>query len=340
LGAALDRKPKRKLFIVSTKKVFDLHGKSLLRGLKENAFVPVPVIIPDGECYKTLRTVNRIYTKLIENQAERSSAIVALGGGVVGDIAGFVAATFLRGIDLIQAPTTLLAQVDSSVGGKVGVNHALGKNLIGAFYQPKLVWVDTNTLETLPDREYKAGLYEVVKYGIIRDAEFFAALEEHRLRILTRDPEWLQVMIARCCAIKAEVVARDERESGLRMILNFGHTIGHALEAATQYRRFKHGEAVAWGMRAATRMAYQMKILPGTDGLRIEQLIRSIGAVPEINGISTPSLLSAMRRDKKVKDSALHFILPSRIGSVVVKHDVPMKLIRDVFTELQRKCTA
>lgn len=333
LGERLAGSTAHKIFVVSNAKVFGLYGRPLTRALEKNHVV-TPIIIPDGEKYKTLHTVDRIYGKLIRNQAERHSKILALGGGVVGDIAGFAAATFLRGIDLIQVPTTLLAQVDSAVGGKVGVNHALGKNLIGAFHQPKLVWIDTTVLETLSEREFKAGLYEVIKYGVIWDAALFDKIENNLPSILNKDPEVLEELISRCCQIKAEIVSQDERENGLRMILNFGHTIGHALEAATRYTKFKHGEAVAWGMIAAAKIAVRHGTIPEVSSQRIERLILRVGKLPRIPAIPISQVLSAMSHDKKTRNGVIRFILPLKIGHVIVKNDIPQPLIRDVIQEL------
>jgi 3-dehydroquinate synthase len=265
---------------------------------------------------------------LIERRVERSDVIVALGGGVVGDLAGFVAATYLRGVRLIQVPTTLLAQIDSSVGGKTAVNHALGKNLIGSFHQPTLVAIDPNLLHTLPARQIQAGLYEVIKYGVIRDRRLFDRVARRIDRLRKLESEDLEHLIARCCAIKADVVRSDEFESGLRRILNFGHTVGHALEAVTHYRRFLHGEAVGHGMRAASRISERLGLLPTGDRETIETGIASVGRLPLANTLALDDIISAMHRDKKVERGRAAFVLPVEIGKVVTRSDVPPQVVR------------
>jgi len=237
-----------KIAIVSNPTVFSLYGKTVLNAIKKARFDAVTVIIPDGETYKDLMWLQHIYKELLTHKLDRSSALIALGGGVVGDITGFAASTYMRGISYIQIPTTLLAQVDSSVGGKTGVNHKLGKNMIGTFWQPRLVWIDVDTLKTLPKKELVAGIAEVIKYGVIYDEALFHTLEAKKDKILNLDRKVLVHIIKRSCEIKADVVSKDERESGLRSILNFGHTIGHAIETATDYKKYLHGEAVALGM--------------------------------------------------------------------------------------------
>lgn len=332
LGATLfAHAPRTTAFVISNPKIFSLYGDRLIETIKSAGLHVAPLSLPDGERYKTVRSAERLYGALIEHRAERSATIVALGGGVIGDVAGFVAATYLRGVRLVQVPTTLLAQVDSSIGGKVGVNHAKGKNLIGAFYQPDFVWVDAAMLDTLSEREFCGGLYEVVKYGVIADAEFFQRLEVGMPALRARDHKALVSIIRRCCEIKADVVSQDERESHRRMILNFGHTIGHALETVTSYRVFKHGEAVGWGMIAAARLAQRLDMISDAVRERIEHLVQSVGDRPPIKGLAWDAVLRAMQRDKKVKDGVLRFVLPHRLGAVSIRSDVPARLVREVL---------
>jgi len=284
--------------------------------------------IGDGERFKSLKSAESLLTFLIERRIERSDIIVALGGGVVGDLAGFVAATYLRGVRLIQVPTTLLAQIDSSVGGKTAVNHRLGKNLIGAFHQPSLVMIDPQVLKTLPQRQIQAGLYEAIKYGVISDRKLFNHVAKNMDSLKRLDQRQLEQVIASCCAIKARIVQRDERESGLRRILNFGHTIGHALEAITHYRRFLHGEAVGYGMRAASRIAERMGVLALSDREKIDAAISSVGKLPAANTIAPDDIISVTDRDKKVEAGRAFFVLPVKIGKVVITSDVPPQVVR------------
>jgi len=282
--AALGDKTRR-LAIISNPKVHALFGKTIERSLKRAGFATLTHLIGDGERAKSLRTAERAWGFLIANRFERSDGVIAIGGGVVGDLAGFVAATFLRGVNYVQIPTTLLAQIDSSVGGKTAVNHKLGKNLIGAFHQPRAVVIDPSVLRSLPARELRAGLYEAVKYGVIRDAELFSLIEENLDEINALDPALLSRVIARSCEIKAEVVAADERESGLRRILNFGHTVGHALEAVTNYRRLKHGEAVGYGMKCASTIAERAGIIPPAEAEAIRFGVDKLGSPPRIDDL-------------------------------------------------------
>ncbi len=278
------------------------------------------VIVPDGEEYKVLLWVNFIYGELLQHKLDRASALIALGGGVIGDIAGFAASTYMRGISFIQAPTTLLAQVDSSVGGKTGVNHPLGKNMIGTFYQPRLVWTDVNTLKTLPKKEFLAGMAEVIKYGVIWDEDLFRFLEDNREKIHNLERDALEYIIRRSCEIKAEVVSRDERESGLRAILNYGHTIGHALETVTGYTTFLHGEAVAIGMHLEARLSLLSGLISDAEVKRIHSLIKAYDLPVEIPPhIDMNKIISSMQLDKKVVAGELKFILPEKIGSVSIK---------------------
>ena len=319
LGDALARHGIRSRVIVcSTPTVWRVVAPQLPPPLR----ISDPILLPDGERYKGLSAVSRTYDALVRAGADRGTTVVAIGGGVLGDTAGFAAATFLRGLPLVHVPTTLLAQVDSAIGGKVGVNHALGKNLIGAFHPPRAVLVDPDVLATLPRREFRAGLYEVVKYAVIASRPLFDLLAGRLREVFARTPDVLVPVIAECCGIKARVVTADERETGLRRILNFGHTIGHAIEAVTRYRRFRHGEAVALGMVAAAHLAARRGTLPATDRDALASLITAMGPLPPAADLNGGDLLDAIRRDKKVVDGQLHFVLPDAIGAVTVVPDV------------------
>lgn len=313
----------KKAVIISNETVAPLYAKNIIKAL-ENAKLKAELIeLPDGEKYKTLDTFAHIQTRLIELACSRDTTIIALGGGVIGDMAGFSAACFQRGIPFIQVPTTLLSQVDSSVGGKTGVNHPLGKNMIGAFYQPKAVYIDTNSLSTLSEREFNAGMAEVIKYGIMYDKQLFAWLENNASTVKARDPDALRHIIYECCKIKAEVVNLDERENGVRALLNLGHTFGHAIEAEKGYGVWLHGEAVAAGMVLAGKLAHMREWLDASKFGRIQDLI-SYFQLP----IAGPAEMDAsayikhMKRDKKVLDSTMRFILPTDIGSAGVFDDV------------------
>lgn len=304
-------------FIVSNPTIWKLHSRAF-----EGIAQAEPILIPDGERHKTLQAAGRIYETLIRAAADRASTIVAVGGGVVGDVAGFVAATYLRGVTLVQVPTTLLAQVDSSIGGKVGVNHQLGKNLIGAFHQPALVAIDPLLLKTLPRREFRSGLYEVVKYGMIASRDLFERVARDSKAIFARDPDVLLPAIAESCRIKAEIVSADERESGLRRVLNYGHTVGHALEAVTKYRRFRHGEAIAYGMLAAASLAANRGALAPRARQALADLIALLGPLPAVNDLSAALVMDSVRRDKKVIKGRLHFVICIDIGATTVVDDV------------------
>ena len=291
----------------------------LLRSTLENAGISVlPVVLPDGEAFKTWETLNRIFDALLEARCERSTTLFALGGGVIGDMVGFAAACFQRGMPFIQIPTTLLSQVDSSVGGKTAINHPLGKNMIGAFYQPKLVLADIGTLDTLPERELKAGIAEVIKYGLIRDLPFFEWLEANMERLLKRDPDALAYAVHRSCANKAEVVAADERETGDRALLNLGHTFGHAIETGLGYGEWLHGEAVAAGTLIASQLSCLMGWLPAIDVSRIEKLFLRAGLPVKGPKMGVTRYLELMSHDKKVIDGRMRFVLLSAIGRAVV----------------------
>lgn len=311
--------------IISDSKVAPLFGRQVRESLARAGFESEMVVVRAGETSKSVKSVEKCYDELAAHRLERKSFIVALGGGVVGDLAGFVAATYLRGIPFVQVPTTLLAQVDSSVGGKVGVNLKAGKNLVGAFHQPRLVLCDLDTLRTLPMREYRAGLAEVIKYGIIYDAELFERLERAMEKLLRREPKVLAGIIARCCEIKAEVVAQDETESGLRAILNFGHTIGHALEAISHYGKYLHGEAISIGQVAVAKLSQEVLGLPPGDVKRIQNLFDRAGLPTNIslNQGQQKKLFAAMELDKKVSAGEIKFVLARRIGKVEFGQKVP-----------------
>jgi 3-dehydroquinate synthase len=323
----------RKAVLISNQTVDRLYGHRTSSSLRRGGFRVERVLIGDGERYKTLRTAEMVYTSLIERGIERSDVIVAVGGGVVGDLAGFVGATFLRGIRLVHVPTTLLAQIDSSIGGKTGVNHRLGKNLIGAFHQPALVMVDIETLGSLPVRQINAGLFEAVKYGVIRDRGLFERIGDRADLIRRLDPTEIAELVARCCQIKADVVARDERESGLRKILNFGHTVGHALEAVTDYRRFLHGEAVGHGMRVAARIAERTGLLSSVEREAIDWAVARVGRLPSATNLALSGIMSAIGRDKKAEGGQLAFVLPVEIGKVVIKSEVPLQAVRSALKD-------
>jgi 3-dehydroquinate synthase len=325
LGRTLDdlRLPERR-FVVSSPLVWRLHGPKLAHVLKGAE----SILVPDGERFKQLATVTRIYDALVRANADRASTIITFGGGVIGDMAGFAAATYLRGVMLVHVPTTLLAQVDSAIGGKVGVNHPLGKNLIGAFYQPQAVVVDPQVLGTLPRREFRAGLYEVIKYGMTSSASLFDRVAKERKAIFARAPEILTAIIAESCRIKAAVVAADEREAGLRRILNFGHTAGHAIEAVTRYRRFRHGEAVGYGMLVVAQVARARGALAEREAQALKDVIASLGPLPPIGDLSATQMLDAMKHDKKMVAGRLHVVLPTTIGATAIVDDVTEKEMR------------
>ena len=309
----------RKIAIISNPTVDDLYGKSLRTSLQDSGFSVVQYNVPDGEEYKNLTTLERIYDFLIERNLDRGCGLIALGGGVVGDMAGFAAATFLRGLPYIQIPTTLLAQVDSSVGGKTAVNHSQGKNLIGAFYQPEAVYIDIDTLDTLPSREISAGLAEVVKYGVIHDYEFFCWLEDHVQSLKQRDPDSFIYAIKKSCQVKAEIVAIDEREGSIRAFLNFGHTFGHAVEKLSGYGQVKHGEAVSIGMVVAAKVSHRQGLCSGEEVARIAGLLQSLELPVIPPNFSLEDYVVSMQRDKKVNDGTLSLVLNQGIGQVVLK---------------------
>ena len=304
------------------------HAEAVVAGFVESGVRVDRIVLEPGEATKSVARADLLWQRLLEAAADRKSVIVAVGGGVIGDLAGFVAATFARGLDFVQIPTTLLAQVDSSVGGKVAVNLPRAKNMVGAFWQPRGVLIDTQVLETLPVREFRAGLAEVVKYGVILDADFFLYLEEHVSEILNRDPLVLRHVIARCCRLKADVVAADEREeTGLRAVLNYGHTFGHAIEALTGYDRYLHGEAVAIGMLCAARLAERLGRSDGSVTRRQRELLTAFGLPTGVPDLDDAEFLAALQRDKKVAHGRLRFVLPSRLGHVELVGDIPAESV-------------
>jgi 3-dehydroquinate synthase len=311
--------------LITDTHVAPLYAEPALNSLAAAGFDPILVSVAAGETAKSLLSAQTCYDKLASHRLERNSFVVALGGGVVGDLAGFVAATYLRGISFVQVPTTLLAQVDSSVGGKVGVNLKAGKNLVGAFYQPRFVLCDLTCLDTLPDREFRAGLAEVIKYGIICDARLFRRLEQALPELFQRQERILASVIGRCCAIKAEVVGQDETEGGLRAILNFGHTIGHALEAISGYGQYLHGEAISVGQIAAAEVSADVLGMPQGQVERIRALLRRAGLPisAKLTDADRKRLLVSMRLDKKVSGGSIKFVLAKRIGKVEFGCEVP-----------------
>lgn len=319
--------------VITDAKVGPLFTKIATQSLRKAGFDPFVITVPSGETAKSLTNVQRCYDQLAAYRLERKSFIVALGGGVVGDLAGFVAATYLRGIPFVQVPTTLLSQVDSSVGGKTGVNLKAGKNLVGAFYQPRLVLCDLDTLKTLPPREFRAGLAEVIKYGIIHDLALFERLERVMPKLLRKQPTVLAPIIARCCEIKADVVGQDETESGLRAILNFGHTIGHALEAISSYGKYLHGEAISIGQVAAAKLSCELRHFPQEHAARITALFQRAGlpVTIKLTPAQQKALFGAMRLDKKVSAGEVKFVLAERIGAVTWGQRVPDAAILKVL---------
>jgi 3-dehydroquinate synthase len=310
-----------KLFVVTTADVWQLHGSRLISALGGLPYETL--IFAGGEPNKRFSHVELMAEQMAERGADRSSVVIAFGGGIVTDLAGFLAAIFMRGVPVIQIPTTLLAQVDAAVGGKTGANLAAGKNLIGAFHQPLAVLIDSAVLGTLPEREYRAGLYEIVKTGIIASQPLFELLTSGVADVLAQTPEVVDHIVAESVRIKAEVVSADERENGLRKILNFGHTFGHALEAETGYSAFLHGEAVSWGMRAATYLARDLSMLGVADTEAILTALDQYGPIPSLAGIGAEALRARLVKDKKTIQSRVHFVVPVRIGEVVVKADIP-----------------
>ena len=320
--------------IISNPTVMSLHGELLLRILEQDGARPVVITVPDGEKYKNLATLTGIYDDLLTAGIDRSSGIIAFGGGVIGDMAGFAAATFMRGLPCVQIPTTLLSQVDSSVGGKTAVNHAQGKNIIGAFYQPRLVCIDSDMLHTLPDREYNAGIAEIVKYGVIRDSSFFEWLEKNAALLIHRDTNALLYAIKTSCQTKADIVEIDEKEGSLRAILNFGHTFGHAVETLTGYKQYLHGEAVAIGMVVAAQMSRLTGLCRDNDVTRISALLRRFNLPVAPPDFSRADYLEVMMHDKKVNCGMLRMILNRNIGDCVIQNVAqPDELLSHILGE-------
>jgi len=329
------RLPHKKAAIVTNSTVGPLYLAPLQQALEARGVAAVSITLPDGEAYKNWETLNRIFDALLANRCERNTALIALGGGVIGDLAGFAAAVYQRGVPFIQVPTTLLAQVDSAVGGKTGINHPLGKNMIGAFYQPLAVIADTDTLATLPARELAAGIAEIIKYGLIRERQFFDWLESNMTRLVQREPEALAYAIERSCAIKAEIVALDERETGERALLNFGHTFGHAIEAGLGFGGWLHGEAVAAGMVLAARLSQRLGLIAAGDTARVSAILAAAGLPVKAPELGLARYLELMGHDKKVEGGRNRFILLKRVGEAFVSDEVPREALADVLGETQ-----
>ncbi|NEO85838.1 MAG: 3-dehydroquinate synthase [Spirulina sp. SIO3F2] len=328
----------KKVLLISNPEIEQFYGDRVRDALSTAGFNVATHLIPAGEEYKTLASIEQVYDAALAHRLERSSTMVALGGGVIGDMTGFAAATWLRGINFVQAPTSLLAMVDASVGGKTGVNHPQGKNLIGAFYQPKLVLIDPTVLATLPPREFRAGMAEVIKYGVIWDADLFAQLEaaEGLSSYETIDSQLLETILVRSCQAKAAVVSQDEKEAGLRAILNYGHTLGHAVESLTQYRLVNHGEAVAIGMVAAGQLAAQLDLWTTAEAERQDKLITQTGLPTQIPGqLAVAEIVDTLQTDKKVKAGKVQFILPTTLGQVKITDQVPAEVLAGVIQNCQ-----
>ena len=327
----------QKVLLVSNPAIFRHYGESAIASLSAAGFSVGTCLLPAGERYKTPGTLQKIYDAALTHRVERSSTFVALGGGVIGDMTGFAAATWLRGVSVVQVPTSLLAMVDAAIGGKTGVNHPHGKNLIGAFYQPRLVLIDPEVLKTLPPREFRAGMAEVIKYGVIWDADLFSLLEQaprlDRLTALGEDR--LQEILRRSCEAKAHVVSKDEKEAGLRAILNYGHTIGHAVESLTGYRVVNHGEGVAIGMMAAAAIASRLNLWESTATERQTVLIKKTGLPTQLpTDIDIEAILQALQTDKKVEAGRVRFVLPTQIGAAIVTDQVSTEVIRSVLKQM------
>jgi 3-dehydroquinate synthase len=326
----------RRAAIVSQRAVA-VHAARVTESLRRAGFEPVVLDVPEGEEAKSLREAERLWDGFLAHGLDRGSPVVAVGGGVVGDLAGFAAAAFMRGIPVVQVPTTLLAQVDASIGGKVAVNHPRGKNLIGAFHQPRLVLIDPEALRTLPEREYRSGLAEIVKTGAVLDADLFASLEAGLDALRRRDANLLEAVVASCCTAKARIVEQDEREeTGLRMMLNYGHTVGHALEVLSGYRGWLHGEAVAIGMTAAGRLAVRLGLTDAGTAQRQESLLEGVGLPTRFTGVDPRAVTDALRHDKKARDGRVPFVLLRALGRGEIFHDVPMDAVLEVLREIQR----
>ena len=325
----------RRVFVVTVPPVRRRWAKILLQSLADAGVQAVPLEMADGERFKRLATLERLAQSLVKLGADRSAVLIALGGGVTCDVTGFLASVYMRGVEVIQIPTTVLAQVDAAIGGKTGVNLQSGKNLLGTFHQPGAVLIDPSVLTTLPSREYRAGLYEAIKCGIIGNAGLFRLFEEQRREILDRDPVVIEKVIVESVRLKARVVSVDEREGGLRQVLNLGHTIGHALEAETRYTQLLHGEAVAWGMIAATHIAFSTGRLDEGTAERITSAILGFGRLPSMK-IQTAGVLKRLHSDKKARQGVVHFVLPTKIGKVEIVGDVPAAVVRSAVDEIRK----
>ncbi len=324
----------RRAFVVTVPPV-RRWAKTLLKSLSTAGIEAAVLEMQDGERSKRLSTLEKLAEKLVKQGADRGVTLIALGGGVVGDVTGFLASIYMRGVDVIQIPTTVLAQVDAAIGGKTGVNLVSGKNLLGTFHQPRAVLIDPSVLETLPSREYRAGLYEALKCGIIGDPGLFRLFEDRRREILDRDPTVVEKVVADSVRLKASVVSADEREGGLRQVLNLGHTIGHALEAETGYTKLLHGEAVAWGMIAATHIALATGKIDSVTAGRISNTVLGFGRLPRMQW-QTANILKRLRSDKKTRQGVVHFILPREIGKVEITSDVPVEAVRSAIDEIRK----
>jgi len=320
--------------LVSDAAIGSLYGKTVVRSLEGAGFSVALVEVPEGEAAKTLAVAGQCWNELLALGLDRTSTVLALGGGAVGDVAGFVAATYMRGVNFVQVPTTVLAQVDASIGGKTAIDHPNAKNLIGAFHQPRLVLVDPAVVRSLPEREYRSGVAEIVKHGIVLDADYFAEVERDAAALCARDLPVVERIIGGSCRLKASVVERDERESELRHVLNYGHTIGHALEAATGYARFAHGEAVALGIVAEARLARRLGLASDDTVARQERLLLAVGLPVTAEAIDTDAVVAAIGRDKKARDGRVPFVLAPRIGAFRLVFDVPAADIRAVLAGL------
>ncbi|HUM18496.1 MAG TPA: 3-dehydroquinate synthase [Candidatus Nitrosotalea sp.] len=329
------RKVGRKAVLVTDPGIAALHGEPVVESLRQAGFDTVQVTVPTGEEAKRLEIASGLWDRLLDVACDRTSTVVALGGGAVGDLAGFVAATYMRGMNFVQVPTTLLAQVDASIGGKTAIDHPRGKNLIGAFYQPRVVIVDPVTLTTLPDREFRSGLAEVIKHGIVLDAAYFRELEAGIPPLLARDLPTLERVVAGSCRLKAQVVERDEQEAELRWVLNYGHTIGHALEAATGFRRWAHGEAVSLGIVAESRLAKRLGIGSADTADRQVRLLSAVGLPVKGLQVDPTTVMDALTRDKKSRDGSVSFVFAPEIGSFRIVPDVPSDAVLQVLKELR-----
>src|SRR5438132_2783223 len=320
--------------LVSAAGILSAHGKTVSESLEKAGFTVTTLEVPDGEAAKTLGVAERCWNALLEAGLDRTSTVLALGGGAVGDVAGFVAATYMRGVNFVQLPTTVLAQVDASIGGKTAIDHPRAKNLIGAFHQPRLVLADTGALQSLPEREYRSGLAEVIKHGIVLDAAYFDEVERSAAALAKREPETLERIVAGSCRLKASVIERDEQETELRHVLNYGHTIGHAIEAVTGYARFAHGEAVSLGMVAEAGVAERLGLAATETRVRQVHLLETMGLPVREVGEAPERVIEAMARDKKGKEGRVPFVLAPEIGRFRIVFDVPKPVILEALAEL------